>query len=97
MKALRLEGVSVKEIEIENDLKAIQESIGGHFETVRLIDDAVLLVDEEGLLKGLSINVIASCITHRHIVGPALAVGVDGEEFCDLPDDVCTRIKVRWV
>lgn len=30
------------------------------------------------------------------IVGPALVVGVDGDEFADIPKDVERRIMARW-
>ena len=49
-----------------------------------LSPDAVMLVDEEGLIKRLAYNRIASIIAEQDIVGPALIVGVrelDGGEL----------------
>lgn len=50
-----------------SDFKAIQQAIGGYFETVKtqkLWDyfkaPVIMLVDEEGLIKGLSLNAAAS-------------------------------------
>ena len=90
--------LSIIDIDL-NNYKDIQEAIGGHFETVktqRLFDyrhsPLMLLVDEEGLLKDLPLN-LAGCYfygTDRHgcsIVGPILFAVPDGE-YLRAPDDV---------
>jgi hypothetical protein len=41
-------------------------------------------------------NLAASAVAGRKIVGPVLVVGVDGEEFTDIPKDVERRIMARW-
>ena len=93
MKALKLEGVGVREIEIENELEALQEAVDGYIETVTLVQGrAVMIVNEEGLLRGMSPNPIASLAAGTQIVGPALVVGVDGEEFTDIPEDIKQRV-----
>ena len=59
--------VSLVNIDFD-DYQSIQKAIGGHFETVRTrttasyfgSPDIVMLVDEEGLLKGLPVNVFGS-------------------------------------
>lgn len=87
MKALKLEGRTHEVIEIENTLEALQEAVGGYIETVRLrVDNAVMIVNEEGLLLGLPYNVTASGFAGQPIVGTAVIVGVNGEEFTDIPD-----------
>lgn len=50
-----------------SDFKAIQQAIGGYFETVKTRKmwdyfkaPVIMLVDEEGLIKGLSCNAVAS-------------------------------------
>lgn len=53
--------------------------------------DIVMLIDEEGLLKGLPMNSAASVLygTHVHsqpIVGDAYIVGSTTEEWADLPE-----------
>ena len=89
MKALKLEGRTHEVIEIENTLEALQKAVGGYIETVRLrVDDAVMIVNEEGLLLGLPYNVIASGFADQPIVGTAIIVGINGEEFTDIPDVV---------
>lgn len=97
MKAIKIdtEGV-ITEITITgNDVSeqndSIHEHLGGYFEIVRLGQDACLLVDDEGLLKGLPPNMIAMMISgYPMLVGTALILGTrpgnDGDEFCDAPE-----------
>lgn len=86
MKVLRKRpGEAVEEIEIENTLKALQEEVGGYIETVTLAADCTVICDEEGRLKNKPHN----CeICGVKFVGAILVVGVDGEEFCDVPVEV---------
>lgn len=87
----------MEEIEIENTLEALQKEVGGYIETVTLVRGyAVMIVNEEGLLRGMPSNLTASSVAARKIVGPALVVGVDGDEFADVPKDIEQRIKARW-
>lgn len=87
MKALKLEGRTHEVIEIENTLDALQKAVGGYIETVRLrVDNAVMIVNEEGLLLGLPYNTVASGFAGQPIIGTDLIVGVNGEEFTDIPD-----------
>ena len=75
-------------IEIENELEALQGAVDGYIETISLIPEKVdMIVNEEGLIKGMELNPIASAIAGTYIVGNALIVGVDGEDFCDVPDE----------
>lgn len=68
-------------------LKELQGYIGGHIEIVPLTKDRLMIVDEEGKLKGLPLNIPATkiyndesfCVTDT-IVGNAL---------------VCKRSEVR--
>lgn len=70
-------------VEIENELSALQKEVGGYLESVTFAEDAAILCDEEGRLKGYEYN----CnICGVDFVGTILVVGVDGEEFCDLKD-----------
>lgn len=97
MKALKLEGKSITETDIDNTLDAFQEAVDGYIETVTLVQDrAVMIVNEEGLLRGLSPNPIASAVANTQIVGTAIVVGVDGEEFTDVPDDVVQCIRALF-
>ena len=86
MRALKLEMNSISIIDVDNDLKALQKAVGGNIETVGLKDGAVMIVDEEGMMKQYPHNDLASYISEKHIYGTALIVGVDGEEFDDVPE-----------
>jgi len=50
------------------ELEELQEYVGGLIEVVP-IKDGQMIVNEEGLLEGLSHNVSASLVAHRQIVG----------------------------
>lgn len=97
MKALKCIGFRVEEIEIENTLEALQNIVGGYIETVTLTQEkAVMIVNEEGMLLGYGINPVASLIAGTKIVGPALIVGVDGEEFCNIPKGLAKRLWLQY-
>lgn len=93
MKILRLESRSIIEADIANTLEALQSVVDGYIEAVTLIPGkAVMIVNEEGLLRGMAPNPTASMIAGAKIVGPAIVVGVDGEEFTDFPAEIRQRI-----
>ena len=95
MKALRL-WHDISEAEIENTLETLQHEVLGYIECLTLIPDkAVMIVNEEGRLLGLAPNEPATKLVGTLIVGPALIVGVDGEEFADVPEDVVRLIKEK--
>lgn len=90
--------VSLIDVDFGN-FKSIQQVIGGHFETVRTqlmadyFGDAsmIMLVDEEGLIKGLPINALGSALydTPRHgcpIVGDLIFARISGEDIV-APED----------
>lgn len=77
-----------------NDFRDIQRAIGGHFETVRtqlMVDyfkdpSVIMLVDEEGLIKGLPENALGCALygTVKHgcsIVGDLIFGIVSGEDI----------------
>lgn len=76
------------------DFRDIQRAIGGNFETVhtRLMADyfknlsVIMLVDEEGILKGLPLNALGCAFsgTQRHgnpIVGDVIFASAVGEDI----------------
>lgn len=68
-------------VEIPDELENYQGIVDGYIECVRWDDEHVLIVNEEGKLRGLDKN-------FRYggdiIVGTAIWVGVDGEDFTDI-------------
>lgn len=69
--------------EIENNLTALQEAVGGYIETVTLARDCCIICNEEGRLQGLPYNMTFGGIS---FVGTILFVGVAGDEFCSLSE-----------
>lgn len=97
MKVLKLEGKSIIEAETANTLEALQAEVDGYIEAVTLIPDkTVMIVNEEGLRRGMTPNPIASAAANTQIVGTAIIVGVDGEEFTDVPEDVVKCIRALF-
>ena len=97
MKAIRfVPGALPERIEIENTLEALQKQVGGHIETVTLGPDFCAVCNEEGLLMDLP---YMGVINHVNFFGPVLLVGVDGENFCDVPvlevDKALYRIRSK--
>ena len=55
MKVLKLEGKSISETDVANTLEALQTAVDGYIESVTLIPDkAVMIVNEEGRLRGIA-------------------------------------------
>lgn len=54
-------------------LEQMQEAVGGYIEFVRITSDgAMMVVNEEGLLKKLPYNKVASIMANQTIVGDVL-------------------------
>lgn len=76
-------GEAWEPIEVENELKPLQQAVGGYLESFTFAEDACVLCDEEGRLKGKPYNTTVCGVP---FVGTVLIVGVDGEEFADLTE-----------
>ena len=101
MNVLKLQPPDIIElIDIENKLEELQEQVEGYIECVTLIPDKlVMVVNEEGLIRELPYNMSASIIARRNIVGNALIVCSDGEEFTDISKEYVKEITdkiLRW-
>ena len=69
MKTLKIttdKKISIVDVDFK-DFRSIQQAVGGYFETVKTRKmwdyfkaPVIMLVDEEGLIKGLSCNAVAS-------------------------------------
>ena len=65
----------------DNTLEAFQSAVGGYIETVTFATDACLIVNEEGIYKGLPLNIhTLGC----DLFGTVIAVGIKGDEFSSL-------------
>ena len=63
-------------------LENLQATVGGYIETVTLGSDWTIICNEEGRLMGMPYNCNVCGVD---FVGPIVFIGVDGEEFADLP------------
>lgn len=76
---------------ISNTLENFQKIVGGYIETVTFPGNVVIICNEEGLLQKKPFN---CSIFHEgayramHFVGDIIAVGVNGDEFGDIPIDI---------
>lgn len=83
MKAIRfVPGALPEQIEIENTLEALQKQVGGHIEAVTLGSDLCAICNEEGRFLNLP---YCGDINYVPFYGPVILVGVNGEDFCDVP------------
>lgn len=97
MRAIRIIRSDISDINIDNTLEALQDAVDGYIEAITLVpNQAVMLVNEEGRLRRMYPNILASAIAGTQIVGAALIVGVDGEEFTDIPLEVARHIHIRF-
>lgn len=80
-------------IEIDNTLKALQDAVGGYIEVLTVASDLAIICDEEGRIKHLPYN---TKIAGHDLVGTILVVGVDGDEFCDIPEELTLEKWERY-
>ena len=74
--------------EIDNKLHEFQKIVGGYIETVTLMDEdpqVVIICNEEGRLLDLPYNCTINGID---FVGPIIAVGIEDDDFGDLPSSI---------
>lgn len=84
-------GKAAEIIHIEDKLEALQGAVGGYIEVVPVRRDTVIVCNEEGKLMGMPFNFSFrgdDGFRGDAIAGPALFLGVDGENFADIPKDV---------
>lgn len=71
---------------IPNELKVLQDLVGGYIETLKIADNVVMIFNEEGKLLDLAPNFFVGAIADV-ILGPVIIVGEDGDEFTSLSED----------
>ena len=82
----------VRQLVIPNELRVMQMLVGGYIEPVYLTDESALICNDEGKINSMKKNFYLDCIDDW-IFGPALFVGVDGEELCDLSEAEAEHIR----
>lgn len=69
---------------IPNTLDMLQKLVDGYIEVVRYpyMENVAIICNEEGLINDMHYN----CrLDDYHFFGPIIFVGVDGEDFTDVP------------
>lgn len=95
MRAMRKRpGEAWEAVEVENELKPLQQVVGGYLESFTFAEDACVLCDEEGLLKGKPYNTTVCGVP---FVGTILIVGVAGEDFADLTEQQEARLRAMGI
>ena len=87
-----------------NTLERLQKLVGGYIETVPCIfTDYILVIDEEGKLKGLKENRIANALSVQWfdvLVGPALIAKTEEDRIVGLSEAETDKLMNRlnkWV
>lgn len=71
-------------VEIENELKAMQDIVDGYIETIKLRENVVIVCNEEGKLRSLQPNRV---VGNDVIVGTFFICGTKGANFCSLTEE----------
>ena len=84
--------------EIPNDMETFQKYVGGYVEIVRISDRVAILCNEDGKLIGLHDNFFCGYPIFDTIKGVVVVVGIEGEEFADVPLDLAewTHLLAQW-
>lgn len=78
----------IRRVAVKNELKALQETVGGYIQTLKFADGVVLIRNEEGKLMNLEPN------THFYTInGDFLLVGENGDEFGDLTEKQMEQLE----
>ena len=76
-------------VTVPNTLEALQELVGGYIEVHHIGNGLLLVMDEDGRLKGLPENV--RCVQYGTIVGPVFITVDQDEDFRSLtPEEIQT-------
>lgn len=93
MQVLKVTPSGTELIRIDRELRSLQKVVGGHIDIVTLVPGhLVMIVDDEGLLKGYPLNPGASAIAERCIVGDVIIAGVKDEDISDIPSGIITAM-----
>ena len=82
-------GKGIHSMVIPKELKMLQELVGGYIEVYTISEDVAIICNEEEKLLGLPYN---CTICGEQFAGNILFVGVDGEDFTDVPESLIRMI-----
>lgn len=91
---------SPKEVQISDELKALQKAVGGYIETMQPFDDPVIIIcNEEGKNNKLELNrgiYDDSGELFEIIAGAFLVVSDNGENFASLSPELMEKYKEHF-
>lgn len=72
---------------VSNTLENLQKIVGGFIEVVPVATNTVIICNEEGKIRQLPTNIVLGSdgVVWDAICGDLIVVGIDGEEFTDVP------------
>lgn len=89
MRVLKITPTGAEIVYIKPELESYHNIVGGNIDCVTIAPGKlVMVVNDEGLLLELPLNPGASAIAERCIVGDVCIVGVDEDDFTDIPSAV---------
>ena len=89
---MKVPGKDPQTIVITNSLGLLQQLVDGPIEVHTLTDGLVMIVNEEGKLKGLEPNFYVDRLKDT-ILGTAIFCGEDGEDFADIDEHDLTVLQ----
>lgn len=80
-----------------SELALLQEAVGGYVEVVLAPGlDVMLIVNEEGWLRGMQLNERASSLAGQPVAGTVVVTGLlDGEDFTEPPSYVFKIMEIE--
>ncbi len=90
---LKKPGFEPVKMRVENSLANLQALVDGPIEVIAIDDGILMIVNEEGKLRGLTPNFTFG---RDMIVGTAFFCGLDEDEFVDLSDSDAEDIKMMF-
>lgn len=67
-------------IDIDSNVKALEECVGGNIEKIELKDGGIMIANAQGMLKQYPRNDLASYISGKPVYGAVLIAGTDGDD-----------------
>ena len=93
-------GQHPEQVEIDNDLKALQQAVGGSIGATYPFDDPVAIVyNDDGKLMGLPLN---RALRDEHgeaydvVAGTFLVVGLGEEDFASLTPELAEKFEKKF-
>ena len=85
--------VGIEGSSIADEISQMESHVGGYIKQIQLKDGGMMLMDEDGISKRLKLNIIASVLSGKDILGNVLIVGLDEHSQ---PETVLTNVPDQY-